>query len=561
VSDEPPELGERRYRLFESVRAYALERLVEMNLEAATLDRHAEHYARAGAAWAKAAASGDAAARRALAFELENLRAAHRHSLARAAARVPGAANTAFTLLEAMAEVLRTRGPLDLLLSLLDTTLAPAIVAQADPSLVGQALRDRATARHFAPETAELKRSDLTRALEIAAQSRDVALELSCRSVFASLELIYGRPDAARVHATAALSRARAEGDRAALAKALGDLAACDLAMGRLEEARACTQEAVAISRALGNAPSTARNLARLAETVLQMGRLDEATALTNEAVDLAIKFDNERLLAMLSGIRAVIAYEREDLSPAVRGFDDALAHAARAGADLLQPFYRACRGAVLADADAVDRATADIDAAATTVPRFKDEPLLAATVAIAHGHLELARARAAEKAGDATAALAHRATAAKALDALPTTHDYEDLRLMRRRFERALAKASGLQPVASDAAPDDALVVAEDGAWFKPPHGKRVALANRPNLKRLLVALTQHRIGAPGEPLSLDAVFRGGWPGERADSRSAANRARVALARLRKVGLGDLLLTRGGYYLDPEVRVAIARM
>src|SRR6185295_345913 len=102
---------------------------------------------------------------------------------------------------------------------------------------------------------------------------------------------------------------------------------------------------------------------------------------------------------------------------------------------------------------------------------------------------------------------------------------------------------------------------VAEDGAWFKPPHGKRVALANRPNLKRLLVALTQHRIGAPGEPLSLEAVFRGGWPGERADSRSAANRARVALARLRKVGLGELLLTRGGYYLDPDVRVAIARM
>ncbi len=561
VSDEPPELGERRYRLFESVRAYALERLAEMNLEAATLDRHAEHYARAGAAWTRAAATGDATARRYLAFELENLRAAHRHSLQRAEARTPGAANAAFTLLEAMAEVLRTRGPLDLLLSLLEATLAPAMVAQADPSLVGQALRDRATARHFAPDTAEAKRADLTRALEIAAQTHDVALELSCRSVFRSLELIHGRPDAARIHATAALSLARKGDDRGALAKALGDLAACDLAMGRLEEARACTQESLSIARALGNAPATAIDLARLAETLMQMGRMHEATTLVDEAIDLATKFDNQRLLAMLSGIRATIAYDQDDLANAKRAFDEAHAHAMRAGADLLQPFYRALRGAVLADADDPDRATVDIEAASTTLPRFKDEPVLGATVTVARGHLELALARVAERAGDATGALAHRAKAAKALDAQPTAHDYEDLRVMRRRFERALAKAAGLAAVAGNDVPDDALVVAEDGAWFRPPHGKRVALANRPNLKRLLLALTQHRIGAPGEALSLDAVFRGGWPGERADSRSAANRARVALARLRKIGLGDLLLTQGGYYLDPNVRVAIARM
>jgi hypothetical protein len=231
-----------------------------------------------------------------------------------------------------------------------------------------------------------------------------------------------------------------------------------------------------------------------------------------------------------------------------------------RAGADLLQPFYRACRGAVLADADDVERATADIEAAASTVPRFKEEPVLAATVVVSRGHLELALARVAERKGDATDALTHRAKAARALDALPTTQDYEDLRLMRRRFERALAKASGLTPAAIDEAPDDALVVAEDGAWFKPPHGARVAITNRPNLRRLLVTLTQQRIGAPGVPLSLQAVFRGGWPGERADSTSAANRARVALARLRKAGLGDLLLTNGGYFLDPNVRVSIAR-
>lgn len=130
----------------------------------------------------------------------------------------------------------------------------------------------------------------------------------------------------------------------------------------------------------------------------------------------------------------------------------------------------------------------------------------------------------------------------------------------MRRRFERALARAAGLKSVAGDETPADALIVAEDGAWFRPPRGRNVDLGSRPNLQRLLLTLTQHRIGARGEPLSLEAVFRGGWPGERADSKSAANRARVALTRLRKLGLGDVLLTNGGYFLDPDVRVVIVR-
>jgi hypothetical protein len=319
-------------------------------------------------------------------------------------------------------------------------------------------------------------------------------------------------------------------------------------------------QEALGISRAIGNDAATAHFLARLAETLLQMGRIDEARPLADEGFALAAKFDHQRLLALLCGIRAMIAYESEDLPRAIRLFDEAHGHAVRAGADLLQPFYRANRAAVLADSDDVAHATVDVEDAAASVPRFHEEPVLAATVAAARGHLELARARVAEREGDATGALAHRAKAGKALDALSTTNDYEDLRLMRRRFERALAKASGLGAVSSDEMPDDALVVAEDGAWFKPPKAKRIALENRPNLRRLLLALTQQRIGAPGDPMSLQAVFRGGWPGERADSSSAANRARVALARLRKIGLGDLLLTKGGYFLDPGVRVVISR-
>jgi hypothetical protein len=132
----------------------------------------------------------------------------------------------------------------------------------------------------------------------------------------------------------------------------------------------------------------------------------------------------------------------------------------------------------------------------------------------------------------------------------------------MRRRLERALAEAgAGLELIARDRHDRvDALVVAEDGGWFRAPGGERVDLSRRPNLKRVLVSLTAHRIGASGEPLSLETVFRSGWPGERAYPSSAANRARVALARLRKLGLGELLLTRDGYLLNPDVPIVVAR-
>jgi predicted ATPase len=560
VADDVPDLGV-RFRLLESIKAYALERLIEAKDELATLDRHAQCFARAGSMRAKAAADGDAEARRWIALEFENLRAAHRHSLARATERAPGAANSAFTLLETMAELLRTRGPLDLLMSLLDATLAAPIASQAEPSLVGAALRDRATARHFSPETADAKRADLSRALEIAERVKDVPLEISCHDVFASLELIHGRPDAARHHARAALESARALGERREIAKALGDLASCDLASGRLEEARAYAHEALTMSRALGNDAATAICVGRLAETLSQLGRLDEARVLADEGIALARRSDRHRLLAVLLGNRAAIAHEQGDLPRAVELYDEAHAYAVRAGADMLQPFYRATRGTVLADADDCARAEADVDAAAASVPRFKEEPILAATVAIARGHLELARERAQRRTGHPSEALEHHARAAKELDAIETGHDYEDLRLMRRRFERALASQAGLEAIASeDEASPDALVVAEDGAWFRCPRGEKVDLRSRKNLQRLLVTLTQHRIGARGEPLSLEALFRGGWPGDRADSTSAANRARVAVTRLRQLGLGELLVFEGGYFLDPNVRVVVAR-
>jgi DNA-binding SARP family transcriptional activator len=47
------------------------------------------------------------------------------------------------------------------------------------------------------------------------------------------------------------------------------------------------------------------------------------------------------------------------------------------------------------------------------------------------------------------------------------------------------------------------------------------------------------------------------GWPREKIQTDAAANRLRVAIATLRRLGLGELLETRGdGYRLAPTIRI-----
>jgi hypothetical protein len=51
----------------------------------------------------------------------------------------------------------------------------------------------------------------------------------------------------------------------------------------------------------------------------------------------------------------------------------------------------------------------------------------------------------------------------------------------------------------------------------------------------------------------------RAGWPGERIGADAAANRVRVALTTLRKLGLRDVIKTgQGGYLLDPAMAVTL---
>ena len=82
-------------------------------------------------------------------------------------------------------------------------------------------------------------------------------------------------------------------------------------------------------------------------------------------------------------------------------------------------------------------------------------------------------------------------------------------------------------------------------------------SLETRVPLRRLLSALVRQRMHSPNQPLSVQAAFEEGWPGERAHPDAAATRVYTAIFSLRRLGLRGLLVRRrGGYMLDAEVSV-----
>ena len=81
--------------------------------------------------------------------------------------------------------------------------------------------------------------------------------------------------------------------------------------------------------------------------------------------------------------------------------------------------------------------------------------------------------------------------------------------------------------------------------------------LTRRGPVRLVLRALLERRRETPHRPLSADEVLAAGWPGEKLIARAASSRVHTALWTLRKLGLGEVLLTAAdGYLLDPGVAI-----
>ena len=86
----------------------------------------------------------------------------------------------------------------------------------------------------------------------------------------------------------------------------------------------------------------------------------------------------------------------------------------------------------------------------------------------------------------------------------------------------------------------DGALRVDPDGRSFAPPHAAPIGCERWDALRGVLARLAEECLFRPGSPVPWRELFQAGWPGQNILDSAARNRLKVAVATLRKLGLGS---------------------
>lgn len=486
-------------------------------------------------------------------------------------------------MLAALEPLYRTRGS-----ALVFARLADSVVARCDgaptPPLA-RALLARAWGRRLV-NGAEA-RADVERAVVVARSVGDLALEGRALSDLAVMARMRGSPEAAREIHKEALLLLRSTDDTRALAGSLCNFGIASRQAGRLEEAERCyaeslrafrdldnrcmaaavlaargvlrrergemagaradLEEAIETTRVYGDPFTAAAALATLASLHQEAGRFAEAAALLEEALDANRESDARVGVGLTLGALGDLHRERGALGEAQASYERALAIACELGHASGRAAWTAALAGVRAELGD-PRAALGALTEAETIARTAGDAARLACVALDRALIDAAAARVAIDAGDDDTAVRLRARAAAVADAgetLALGRSSSHARLLRRLLVAAVTRvdarlaARGLTT---------RLAIGPDAAWFAVDARPSVALAHRRPLRRVLAALASaHR--ADAATLDAQALLALGWPGERVAPSAGANRVRVAIAELRRLGLNDVIVTEGAAY------------
>jgi tetratricopeptide (TPR) repeat protein len=277
-----------RYRLLETVREYAQERLAASPDAAATRLGHLRHYV----ALAEAALpelfgprQGEWLGR--LDRERDNFLAAHAQRDAD-----PVAAELGLRLVSALKPYFLTRGLLLFARRLIAEALASAGEAAA-PRPRARALFDAGQLSYYMGRYAEA-RPYLEAVLRSAREMQHRPMLVAVLQPLAMACIGEGQNDVARAHLDEALAVAREIDDRHALLVAQSARAQLDRLEGRLAAADERCAHAVALAREIGHDESLASALLNLAMLRSDQGRIAEAQATVAEAAQLGARTESQ---------------------------------------------------------------------------------------------------------------------------------------------------------------------------------------------------------------------------------------------------------------------------
>ncbi|MCB9596444.1 MAG: hypothetical protein H6719_27220 [Sandaracinaceae bacterium] len=555
-TEAAPELpDEVRVRFFGAVRERAAEELPDA---APSRARHAGFFVEAAERWDAGIESPDEVEHTArLVIELPNLEAAHEHSAGLSRARLGLVLHMAY----------QRRGPFGRTQELVDDARA---CAEGDDRLTARAELARARALRWANAIGDSEAA-LEAALEAARRAGDVETEAGCARNRAANA--YRRGDLAGFeahldHALEAATRSGRVSDEVNARNGLGYLYA---ERGDTERARQELERALDLARSTRIPGLIALAHASLSSTMLRAERFEAAERHATEAIARYATLGYLRQWAIEHLVRAEARLWADDLAGA---HEDAVAALERAQWLALDaPLARALalRGKVAFFEQDFGAARDALEEAAGRLGEAHPEALqLWAYAGAARAMMQHADAaeRAFDRAGDDELSRAlrgfARVAAAKASLAHGEAADLTGLAPagatgtveVRRVVELLGAVARSIAPGRDVSGVR--LEVAEGARWFRlEGDDEGVDLTRRRALRGVLSGLVDRHVGAPGEPMTLDDVLESGWPGERMSPDSGARRVYVTINRLRKLGLGELLVTTGdGYMLASRVDV-----
>lgn len=571
--------GVRRLRLFECVRAFALERLDD-DERRALLARHRRHFI--AEAKRRVGLLGVPLGHDAVAWFLEesaNLLAVFDSALEERSEEIIDVAlvlhpflllygpfETHTRTLGAALELARERGlarrVVELLIRLGELHFSAGRVVDArgllEEALAICADRPRCTESEHIVRLEIIARLDLAgcylmaREVETATAMLDHAL-LDARTLGtpcplhraltarAGVDLLAGRFRDAEVMCLEALAKCREAGDLSMECQVLNNLGVIYQWRGDYAEARGYVEQGLVPAEVLKSCVRLAHVHENLGLLALVERRLDEAGCSLELAREHALRSGHPALRARIDADIGILHLSQGELATGTTLVDDAVAELSRLGdarlAGVLRPL--GAIGWALRRAPRRARTSLEQSRSAAQAPE---------NLALAEAAVLLAEVWARQERGELDDAAALHAQATALLDA--DAHRPRTSSAMLRDIARAL-----VDRLARSVEPGAAMELSSDGCCFRLRGGPLVDLSRRTPLRLILQALVEgHRAGR-GSPLSIEELFQAGWPGEKALPKAQKNRVRVAVSTLRSLGLRDVLVSEGHRYrLHPEL-------